>query len=123
MEDLLENQRRRKERLEMDKTKDKRRVSRGAFLKGAGATLVLVAGGGVWRAVDQGVFGSDQGPAYEPWENWREAEGPMELVSAAILAANAHNTQPWLFEVSEARIDLFADRSRDIGAVDPLLRE
>jgi hypothetical protein len=123
MEGLLENKRRRKERLEMDKTKGKRRVSRGAFLKGAGATLVLVAGGGVWRAVDQWVFGSGQGPAYEPWKDWREAKGPMALVSAAILAANAHNTQPWLFEVSEARIDLFADRSRDIGAVDPLLRE
>ena len=107
----------------MDKTKGKRRVSRGAFLKGAGATLVLVAGGGVWRAVDQRVFGSGQGPAYEPWEDWREAKGPMALVSAAILAANAHNTQPWLFEVSDARIDLFADRSRDTGAVDPFLRE
>jgi hypothetical protein len=107
----------------MGKTKDKRRFSRGAFLKGTGAALALVAGGGVWRAVDQGVFGSGQGPAYEPWENWREAKGPMALVSAAILAANAHNTQPWLFEVSDARIDLFADRSRDIGTVDPFLRE
>jgi nitroreductase len=123
MEDLLENKRRRKERPEMDKTKGKRRFSRGAFLKGAGSALVLVAGGGVWRAVDQGVFGSGQGPAYEPWADWREAEGPMALVSAAILAANAHNTQPWLFEVSDARIDLFADRSRDIGTVDPFLRE
>jgi hypothetical protein len=131
MEDLLENKRRSKgrlemdktERLEMDKPKGKRRVSRGTFLKGAGATLVLVAGGGVWRAVDQGVFGSGQGPACEPWEDWQEAKGPMALVSAAILAANAHNTQPWLFEVSEDRIDLFADTSRDIGSVDPFLRE
>lgn len=111
------------ERLEMDEKKGKRRISRGAFLKGAGAIVVLVAGGGVWRAVDQGVFGAGRGPAYEPWEDWRETKGPMALVSAAILAANAHNTQPWLFEVSEARIDLFADGSRDIGAVDPFSRE
>ena len=69
MEDLLENKRRRKERPEMDKTKGKRRFSRGAFLKGAGSALVLVAGGGVWRAVDQRVFGSGQGPAYKPWED------------------------------------------------------
>jgi nitroreductase len=112
-----------KERLEIDEKKGKGRVTRGAFLKGAGATLVLVAGGGVWRAVDQGVFGSGQGPPYEPWENWRETKGSMALVSVAILAANPHNTQPWLFEVSDARIDLFADRSRHIGAVDPFLRE
>lgn len=107
----------------MGKKNGRGRVSRGAFLKGGGAALVLVAGGGVWRAVDQGVFGSGQGPPYEPWENWREAKGPMALVSAAILAANPHNTQPWLFEVDDDRIDLFADRSRGIGAVDPLLRE
>jgi hypothetical protein len=107
----------------MDKKKGKGRVSRGAFLKGAGAALVLVAGGGVWRAVDRGVFGSGRGPAYEPWADWQDAEGAMAPVSAAILAANAHNTQPWLFEVCEGRIDLFADGSRDIGAVDPFSRE
>ncbi len=36
-------------------------------LAGTGA-LVLVAGGGVWRAADQGVFSTGQGPAYEPWD-------------------------------------------------------
>ena len=36
-----------------------------------GGTLVLVAGGGVWRAVDQGVFSTGEGPAYEPWDDWR----------------------------------------------------
>lgn len=98
-------------------------------MKGAGATLgatlVLVAGGGVWRAADQGVFGVGEGPAYEPWKNWRtnEGEGPIELVRAAVLAANAHNSQPWLFRVEDSRIDLFADRERNIGAVDPYLRE
>ena len=94
-------------------------------MKGAGATLVLVAGGGVWRVADQGVFGVGEGPAYEPWKNWRpnEGEGPIELVRAAVLAANAHNSQPWLFRVEESRIDLFADRERNIGTVDPYLRE
>lgn len=107
-----------------DKTNEKGRVSRGTFLKGAGAALVLVVGGGVYRAADQGVFTAGRGPAYEPWENWRDGgEGPMALVSAAILAANAHNTQPWTFRVSESRIDLFADTSRKIGTVDPYLRE
>ncbi len=101
------------------------RITRGAFLKAAGATLVLVAGGGVWRAEARGVFGPERGPAFESWENWRTEgeEGPLALVSAAILAANAHNAQPWLFEVGGSRIDLFADRSRDIGTIDPFSRE
>jgi nitroreductase len=101
------------------------RVTRRALLKGAAATLVFAAGVGVWRAVDQGVFDPDGGPAYEPWANWRTdgETGPLALVPAAILASNAHNTQPWLFRIGDSRIDLFADRTRNIGAVDPLSRE
>ncbi len=92
-------------------------------LAGTGA-LVLVAGGGVWRAADQGVFSTGQGPAYEPWDDWRTASrGPLNLVRAAILAANPHNTQPWLFQVTQSQINLFADRRRTIGAIDPFLRE
>jgi len=106
-------------------TNETARLRRRAFLGGAGATLVLVTGGGVWRAVGQGVFGAGTGPAFEPWDTWRAAgaTGPLALVPAAILAANAHNTQPWLFRVGRARIDLFADTRRDIGAVDPFRRE
>src|SRR5215470_6580031 len=85
-----------------------------------GGTLVLVAGGGVWRAADQGVFSTGQGPAYEPWDDWRTAtKGPLDLVLAAILSANPHNTQPWLFQVTPSHINLFADRGRTIGAIDP----
>jgi hypothetical protein len=45
------------------------------------------------------------------------------LVRAAILAANPHDSQPWLFHVTETQIDLFADRKRNLGHIDPLLRE
>lgn len=102
-----------------------KQLSRRNVLALAGAgTLVLVAGGGVWRAADQGVFSTGEGPAYEPWQNWRSApSGPLNLVRAAILAANAHNTQPWLFHVTETRLDLFADISRWIGLTDPYLSE
>ena len=84
-------------------------MKRRTFLKGAGALTVLVAGSGVWRAYDQGIFSIGQGPAYEPWKNWRTdaSEGPLALVRAAILAANPHNTQPWLFKV----MDLFNSRN------------
>jgi hypothetical protein len=44
-------------------------------------------------------------------------------VRAAILAANPHNSQPWRFRIGPASIDLFADRDRNIGSIDPLLRE
>jgi len=100
-------------------------MRRRTLLRGAGATLVLVAGGGVWRAWDQGLLASDRGPAYEPWTRWQAeaADGALGLLRAAILAANPHNSQPWLFRVTSERIDLFADTRRNLGAIDPYLRE
>jgi hypothetical protein len=106
-------------------TPPRKKFSRRKVLAFAGTgTLVLVVGGGVWRAADQGVFSTGEGPAYEPWDDWRTAtKGPLDLVRAAILAANPHNSQPWLFHVTQTQIDLFADRRRTIGTVDPFLRE
>jgi len=100
-------------------------MQRRSFLKGAGAVTVLVAGGGVWRAYDQGVFSIGEGRAYEPWKDWRSnsPDGPLVLVRAAILAASPHNTQPWLFKVTTSRIELYLDTTRNVGALDPYLRE
>jgi len=101
------------------------KINRRAALKVGGTGAVLAAAGGVWRAWEQGVWSAGEGPAYEPWRRWRSdpSEGPLALVRAAILAANPHNSQPWLFRVGDSRIDLFADPARDIGAVDPDHRE
>jgi hypothetical protein len=78
------------------------KISRRKFLKLAGSGIaIVVLGGTVWRAFANGVFSSGQGPAYEPWKEWKteseEGTGPLSLVASAILAANPHNTQPWLF--------------------------
>ncbi len=100
-------------------------MQRRAFLKGAGVVTVLVAGGGVWRAFDQGVFSSGAGPAYEPWRNWRREtnDGLFALVRAAILAASPHNSQPWLFKITDNSIEMYLDVRRNLGALDPYLRE
>jgi nitroreductase len=100
-------------------------MQRRRFLKGVGVVTVVVVGGGVWRAYDQGVFSVGQGPAYEAWKDWRNNsdEGALALVRAAILAASPHNTQPWLFKVTNSSIELYIDTKRNVGALDPFLRE
>ena len=99
-------------------------MNRRIFLKTSSVILVAVAGGGVYRAVDQGMFASGQGIAYEPWKNWRDGTtGPERIVRAGILAANPHNSQPWHFRINEQAVDLYADYSRQIGVIDPLRRE
>lgn len=53
----------------------------------------------------------------------RDKDSPLALVRAAILAASPHNTQPWLFKITDFSIDLYLDSRRYPGALDPYLRE
>src|SRR6202521_3901104 len=102
-------------------------ATRRQFLKGAGIGAAVIGAGGLgvlsWRATDQGVFGAGMGPAYDAWGEWDRGTGPITLVRAAILSANPHNSQQWRFHVSSSAIDMYADLSRNIGAMDPYLRE
>lgn len=41
------------------------------------------------------------------------------LINYAVLAPSTHNTQPWLFRVSDRTIEVFADRSRALAVIDP----
>jgi len=100
-------------------------MKRRAWLTTAGTVIVVAAAGGVWRAHRQGVFEVGEGPAYEPWKDWRTdaREGSLALVRAALLASNPHNTQPWLFKLTPAKVELHADSARNLGSFDPYLRE
>lgn len=45
------------------------------------------------------------------------------ILRAATLAPSSHNTQPWLFDMMDSRIRLYADRSRALPVNDPDDRE
>ncbi len=69
-----------------------------------------------------------------PYKSWTVSESDYPqtgtsteqgqfLVRYALLAANAHNTQPWKFLVNEHTIELIPDFSRSLPKSDPLYRE
>src|SRR5215470_17266279 len=96
---------------------------RRAVIAGGAGVLALIALG--YRARDRGVLAGPTGPAYAPWDQWRgsDRDGIRRPLRAAILAASPHNTQPWLFAVSDASIALYTDRTRHLGTFDPFRRE
>jgi hypothetical protein len=53
------------------------------------------------------------------WRALDPAGGLRELVRAATLAANSHNTQPWRFTAAADRITIRPDLGRRCPAVDP----
>jgi len=52
-----------------------------------------------------------------------DRELTTHLLEQAVLAPSSHNTQPWVFEVSDDLIRLHADRTRALPANDPDDRE
>jgi hypothetical protein len=85
-----------------------------------GIATVALSSAGLVRILES------PGAAYSPWLLWNDPSlrgTPLALAAAGILAASPHNTQPWLFKVGEQSIEVWADLSRDLGAMDPFLRE
>ena len=76
-------------------------TSRRAVIGGGAGAAVLAALG--YRVWDRGVFSAGKALPYQPWNEWQghAGEGSRRPLHAAILAASAHNTQPWIFEPKE----------------------
>ena len=101
-------------------------MNRRSILKGLGVAVLAATGGAsLWRLESNHVLSTEDGPAYCPWKEWQhEGTSPFErMIRAAVLAASPHNTQPWKFHLLPDAVDVYADTSRRIGAIDPLLRE
>ena len=96
--------------------------SRRTVIASAAGAVIAALG---FRAWDRGVLAGASGSAYSPWDDWRgsDTEGNKRPLHAAILAASPHDTQPWLFAVSDSEIAVYADRARHLGTFDVFRRE
>ena len=97
-------------------------LQRRTLLVGGGALALTALG---WRAWDRGIGRAAEGPAYQPWRDWDGGpdDGLIRPLRAAILAANPHDTQPWIFVIAPGAIEVYANRARNLGSFDPFRRE
>ena len=100
-------------------------LSRRDFLKLLALTGIATTGGYIlyeytpWLKYDQ-----QAGYTHRPFEKDPAVSVPMrELVRYATLAANGHNTQPWIFAITENAIEIHPDYTRRLPVVDPNDRE
>ncbi len=103
---------------------ERRRFLR-ALERGAEVVGLLAVGGGGYRAWKQQVFDPYSGPELECWGRWNgsDYERSTALLAAAVLAASPHNTQPWQFSVSREAMEIYAQKDRNLGSLDPFRRE
>ncbi len=100
-------------------------LSRRDFLKLAAATGATAAAGDVLYEYTPWLnYDGQADAARRPLEKDSLVSAPIrELVRYAVLAANAHNTQPWKFVAKENAIEIHPDLARRLSIVDPSDRE
>jgi hypothetical protein len=88
-----------------------------AGLRGVATMAARADAGSVSALPDKGCTG--------PWDYWQsnEGTGTLRVASAAILSANPYNTQPWLFRLNANRIEVIANKDRNLANLDPYRRE
>lgn len=103
--------------MENDGTLSRRRLLVRSGMAAGGAAVVAGAG----LPVAYHLHHRESGPAYAARQ--QTAKGTLTdaeyIIQCGTLAASPHNTQPWKFSIDGARILVFADRARNLGAADP----
>ena len=86
----------------------------------------LLLGATATAAAGTGLYLVGRGPSYPqtvaPVRAEMAARSNVDiryLVHHAVLAANSHNTQPWLFRTAERHLEIAPDRRRQTPVVDP----
>lgn len=100
-------------------------IDRRTALRLGGGAILTTGGVGLVRAIDQGLIFGGASPGLAAWHDWNRDRyaGPLALVSAGVLAASPHNSQPWHFAVGRLGVDIFEIPGRSLGAMDPFGRE
>ena len=97
-------------------------MQRRSFLKGSGVISILLAGGIVWRAHEQGVFSAGEGRAYEPWQDWRSDPGTgacrLDCVVARAPRNDGGNVLP---TCARPRLDALAARKTWMAGTSPAM--
>lgn len=95
---------------------DRRTVLAG----GAAAAVAAAAGMTSWTRQDIGEWRAVAAALRRPLDGGPAGRDALtELVRAATLAANSHNTQAWRFAIGEAAITVLPDFARRTPVVDP----
>ncbi|PWU71079.1 Tat pathway signal protein [Ochrobactrum sp. POC9] len=93
-------------------------MNRRAMLIGSGSAALLTLGGTGFVALSGSMTGYNDAMA-RARRPLAEEPGLRELVRYSTLAANSHNTQPWLFRLGANSVEVLPDFSRRTPVVDP----
>ncbi|MGB5076469.1 MAG: Tat pathway signal protein [Sphingorhabdus sp.] len=83
-----------------------------------GATAAAAAGTGLYLASRAPPYAQLVAPVRVAMAARSDAD-MRYLVHHAVIAANSHNTQPWLFRTAERHLEIAPDRRRETPVVDP----